>query len=62
VLNARGDITLTTDKPASDTGRNTEVVIDLVADKAKQVAADWQTPAENTASAEIPQAPQWMKV
>jgi hypothetical protein len=62
VLNARGDIELTTSKPASDVGRNTAAVQDPLADLAKQNAADRAQPVEPTASANIPQAPQWQKV
>jgi hypothetical protein len=62
ILNARGDIELTTDKPASDAGRNTAAVKDPVADLAKQNAADRAQPVEPTTSANIPQAPQWQKV
>jgi hypothetical protein len=62
ILNARGDIELTTAKPASDAGRNTAAVKDPVADLAKQNAADRAQPVEPPTSANIPQAPQWQKV
>jgi hypothetical protein len=61
-FNGRGDIHLTTDKPASDVGKNDKRKYDPVARLAQKVKAQMEQPVEPPASDKIPAAPPFVKV